>query len=88
MEKVIKHNNLNLAARKNLTLDGVSNIVEFDGSYISLELDGELVKVEGEGMKVESLSKDDGTILISGKINGIYYTEEKSIVGFWKRLFG
>ena len=88
MEKNPKHTYLDLRTKSALTLDGVSNIEEFDGSYISLSLDGDVLKIEGEGMKIESLSKDDGVILITGKICGIYYSDEKPIVGFWKRLFG
>ena len=65
MEKILKHSFLNLKDRTLLTLDGVSNIEQFDKNFISLEIEGESVKVEGEGMKIESLSKDDGTITVS-----------------------
>ena len=88
MEKNPKHTYLDLRTKSALTLDGVSNIEQFDGSYISLSLDGDVLKIDGEGMKIESLSKDDGVILITGKICGIYYSDEKPIVGFWKRLLG
>ena len=88
MEKTFKHSFLNLNGRSTLSLDGVSNIEEFDPSYISLAIEGESLKIEGEGLKIESLSKDDGEILVTGKINGIFYSDEKPIVGFWKRIFG
>ena len=88
MEKCLKHSFLELRGRNTLTLDGVSNIEEFDGSYIALRIEDEVLKIEGVGMRIESLSKDDGVILVSGKINGIFYNDEKPIVGFWKRLLG
>ena len=88
MENSLKHSYLKLDSRNSLTLDGVSNIEEFDGNYITLATDKDNLRIEGEGMKIVSLSKEDGAILVTGKINGIFYSETRQIVSFWKRLFG
>ena len=44
--------------------------------------------IEGQGLKIENLSKDNGEILISGRISGVLYEEAKSSPkGFLARIF-
>ena len=63
-----RHTNLNVKERNSLTLNGVSNIIGFDEGYVTLATtDGKII-IEGEGLKIESLSKQGGEINISGKI--------------------
>lgn len=69
----VKHSSLNIKNKKVLTLDGVSNIKEFDPTYLSLETDmGEIV-AEGEDMRIESLQAENGEIVIVGEISGVFY---------------
>ena len=60
-----------------VTLNGVDHIVGFEEKCVILSCDFGRVIIEGEGMKVESLSKENGEIYIVGKFKGVYLAEEK-----------
>ena len=64
----IKHKNLNVRERNNLSLDGVCNIVGFDETLVSLATSEGKIIIEGENLKIESLTRELGEIDISGKI--------------------
>lgn len=73
--------------RKLLCLDGVVHVVGFDEDYVSLDTSLGRVVIEGEGMKIESLTRDDGVIRISGEISAVFYTEIKTKSGVLRRIF-
>lgn len=73
--------------RESLTMGGVINVECFTEDYLILNTSlGELT-VEGENLKIESLTKENGDIYISGKINGVYYKEKTSDKGFFRKIF-
>lgn len=84
----LKHTGLTVNQRNLLTLDGVLNVESFDEQYLSLELNEGRIFVEGQGLKIESLSRDGGEIRVSGRINGLYYSEKKSVKSKLSKLFG
>lgn len=84
----MKHTSLSVKERNRLTLNGVSNIESFDDGYITLEIGEGRISVEGVGLKIESLSREGGEIQITGKINGVFYSEKKKLSGRFKGLFG
>ena len=86
-EKMIKKQTLSVCNREKLNLDGVINVEGFDESYVSLSTVGGRVVVEGSALKIEELTKDDGAILISGKIDGVFYTDEKIRTGILSKIF-
>ena len=88
MKDEIRHTNLNVKERNRLVLNGVSNIESFDEGYITLEINEGRISVEGSGMKIESLSRDDGEIHITGKIDGVFYSDKKKLLGRFRGLFG
>ena len=81
------HGILTVRDRQSVTLDGVKNVEGFDEGYVSLATNSGKVIIEGKGLKIESLTRDDGVIFISGRINGVYYSEEKPERGFFSNLF-
>ena len=78
---------LTVKDRKSISLDCVSSIEGFDDTYISLATDLGRTVIEGKGLKVESMSKDTGSIYITGHINSIYYSEPKSSKSLLNRIF-
>ena len=86
-EKTLKHTSLCVRERKNVTIDGVENVLGFDESYVSLMTVAGRIVVEGQGLKIESLSKENGEISIIGKIDGVLYAEEKGAKGILARIF-
>ena len=83
----MKHTNLNVKERNLLTLNGVSNIESFDEGYITLEIGDGRIAVEGSGLKIESLSRESGEIQITGRINGVFYSEKKKSISGFRGLF-
>ena len=76
-----------ISNREKLTVNGVINVESFGEDYLILNTTlGELT-VEGEDLKIESLTKENGEILIVGKIDGMFYKSEKSEKGFFKKIF-
>ncbi|MBQ8303120.1 MAG: YabP/YqfC family sporulation protein [Clostridia bacterium] len=89
MEKaVLRHTDLNVKNRNLLTLNGVVNVESFDENYLSLSLAEGSVCVEGENLKIESLRRDNGEIEISGRITGVYYTDNKKLKTRFSKFFG
>ena len=84
----MKHTTLSVRERNRLIMNGVSNIESFDEGYITLEIGEGRIFVEGAGLKIESLSHDDGEIHITGRIDGVFYGEKKKPLGRIRNLFG
>ena len=74
---------------KVFTMNGVSNILGFDEGYILLDTSSGRMCVEGSDLKLESLTKDTGSVLIKGNISGFFLSESQDKKnGIFKRLFG
>ena len=84
MEATEEKGRLTVTDRRLISIDGVEAVLSFEEDYLSLETSLGSLSVEGEGLKIENLSKDKGQILIRGRIDGVYYTKEKPR----KKLFG
>lgn len=83
----IKHTGLTVKERNRLSLNGVSNIESFDEGYITLETSDGRICIEGQGLKIESLSREGGEIQITGKIMGVFYSDKKKNTGRFSGLF-
>lgn len=83
----IKHDIITVKDRSRIIINGVTNVAGFDQGMVTLDISDATISVEGEQMKIESLSRDGGVIEIVGKIDGVFYSKQKPI-GRWKRLFG
>ena len=82
------NNKITLVIGHSFTMDGVNDIRGFDEGYVSLSTDSGKINVEGSDLKIESLSKEGGTIFISGNISGIYVSSEDKKRGLFGRLLG
>lgn len=63
--------------RTKTELDGVVGVLTFDAGFVLLECPNERISIEGEDLKIENLSKDSGKIIITGRINGLFYSDYK-----------
>ena len=82
--------NLHLQNRATLSISAVTEIISFQEE--AMELDTELgrVQITGKGLHVENVILETGDILITGRIDSIYYptAEEKPKKGLFSRLWG
>ena len=76
-----------LQDRTELFIDGVENILNFDETYVGLATVYGKLNIEGRELKVDSLTRDDGKIHITGKICGIFYSSDDSKKSGLGKLF-
>ena len=64
-------------AREGMYIDGVRDVISFDeGGVVLLTACGNMA-IEGEDLHVTVLNISDGIVELTGKINGMYYFEDK-----------
>lgn len=88
VNKELGKSEITLRGRRDMTVSGVEEVVNFDDEGAKLRTsDGELF-IEGREIKIGTLDTDRGIVNLSGRINGFYYTteDEKQKRGFWGRL--
>ena len=68
---------IRILGRHEASICGVSEVVSFDeeGAHLNTVL-GELF-IEGEEIKIGALDTDGGVVLLSGRINGFYYSDDR-----------
>ena len=75
-----------MTAREKLTATGVSEVTGFDELQIEAKTAQGLLLVRGNGLHIESFDADIGTLQLSGRIDGLVYTEREPKRGFWAGL--
>lgn len=83
-----KGKSISLIIGKSFSMYGVSDIRGFDEGYVSLDTSSGKITIEGKELKIESLTKEDGHIFISGSISGVFCDCDNADKGFLKRIFG
>lgn len=86
----IRSNVISLKDRKDLSVTGVSEIISFDDSMISLDISDSQLNIEGQALKIELFSKENGEVRVTGHIEAMIYvgkTEASYRKGILKRIF-
>ena len=66
-----------IKTRREMSISGVSDVISFDENDIHLiTCCGEMF-IEGKDMHIDVLDIDRGAVSLSGKIDAVYYSEEK-----------
>ncbi len=77
---------LTVSSWRNLRLNGVLAVINFDEEYVSLETETGRINIEGSDLRIEALSKEKSDIEIVGNITGVFNVGvKKSTNG--KKLF-
>lgn len=79
---------ITLTDGKLLTINGVNNILGFDEAVVLLETAKGKITVEGAELKIESLEKQGGNLIIRGEISGVYASSESHKKGIFSKIFG
>lgn len=81
---------IKLSARKHLEINGVKDVVSFDEENVLLKTVCGEMNIDGSGIKMSVLDTDRGIVVIDGRIDSIYYSDERGEEkrGFLGRMFG
>ena len=84
-----KMHRLRLDDRKNLLIEGVTDVVGFDDRAVQMQTTRGGLSVEGKDLKISDLSIERGALEISGTIGAIVYLDDtkKEKGGFFSGLF-
>ena len=88
MEELMLPHKLTLEGRSKLTMTGVTEVVSFDENAVFLHTTlGDLL-VQGEELKLKTLSVEGGQVSVAGKISAMAYEEPRRTGGWLSRLLG
>lgn len=88
MEQGKAFNEITISVGNYLTMSGVEDIRGFDEGFVSLDTSSGRVSVEGENLRIESLTRDNGSICIRGNVTGVFCASVNKVKkGFFKRIF-
>lgn len=77
---------LTLNERKSLTMTGVTEVLRFEESAVVLQTALGTAVIQGQDLKLKTLSLEGGQMAVEGKISGISYEEPRE-GGLWQRLW-
>ena len=77
---------LTLNERRNHTMSGVTEVVSFDEYMVVLKTSLGLLTLQGQELKLKTLSLEGGQVAVDGQISGLIYEEPRES-GLWKRLW-
>lgn len=86
-ERTALPHKLSLEERKKLTLTGATEVVRFDEEMAQLNTSQGTVIVQGNDLKLKTLSLEGGTVAITGHICAVIYEEPRQRDGL-RGLFG
>lgn len=78
---------LTLEQRERLTMTGVTEVVSFDESAVVLHTELGALHVQGEELRLKTLSPEGGQVCVNGKIAALIYEQPRS-GSLLRRLLG
>lgn len=75
-----------LDERKKLTLTGVTEVISFDSTAVTVHTSLGMLEIQGNDLKLKTLLPEGGQIQVEGEVSSVEYTQPR--VGGWHRLFG
>lgn len=76
-----------LKSRKNMSIDGVEDVISFDESQVVLVTGCGEMTVEGSGLHISVLDLDSGTVELDGNVEGLFYSDGKPETGSGRSVF-
>lgn len=73
-----KSHTLTARDREQISVSGVSEVVSFDETNVRLITSRGILNLEGEGLRIHVLNTADGTVAVTGKLNGVLYEDESA----------
>ena len=77
---------LTLQERKILTMTGVTEVISFEESLVVLNTSLGVLTVQGQELKLKTLSLEGGQVSVDGQISALTYEQPRE-GGLWQRLW-
>lgn len=77
--------NVNIKDREEIALSAVSEVLSFDSDFISVMTEQGKLEIEGDGMRIVSMSSESGDMLVCGRIDGVFYSVKPLKKGLFKK---
>ena len=70
--------NIEIENRERLVMSGVGEVLSFDEDFVAVSTPLGKVEIEGGGLKIVNMSASSGDLLVTGRIDGVYYAAKPS----------
>lgn len=88
MEKESMLHKLVLDGRSRLSVTGVTDVLSFDDGAVVLRTEMGLLTVQGQELRLKTLSPEGGLITVEGSVASLVYEEPRQKGGWLSRLLG
>ena len=75
-----------LEGREKLSVTGVNKVLQCDAENAVLDTSKGTLRLRGASLSIESLDIDKGEVKLTGRVDGLEYTDAQPAGGFWRRL--
>ncbi len=79
---------ISLTDRTALELTGVEEVVSYDENNIVVTTSLGQLTLDGEGLNIVQLNLGEGIVSVEGRIDALYYMEQKEKRSLFSRIFG
>ena len=79
---------ISLTDRTALELTGVEEVVSYDENNIVVTTYLGQLTLDGEGLNIVQLNLGEGIVSVEGRIDALYYMEQKEKRSLFSRIFG
>ena len=88
MKETARGHSVTVTDRSSVCLSGIEEVLCYDEKNIVMRtLMGQLT-LDGEGLNIVQLSLNEGIVSVDGRIDALYYMEERGKKGILSRIFG
>ena len=65
--------NIGTFTRERLTMSGVTEVLSFDEDFVTVSTPLGRVEIEGKELRILNMSSESGDLLVTGRVDGVYY---------------
>lgn len=76
---------IHIKDRETLSMTEVFEVLSFDNDFVTVSTALGKVEIEGDGLKIISMSSESGEMLLVGRIDGVYYSKTSPKKGFFSK---
>ncbi len=88
MQAPVLPHRLVLDERRHFEVTGVQEILRFEETQVVLRTVKGLLVLQGEGLRLQTLTPEGGRVVVDGGVNALSYSRERTKGGLLKGLFG